>query len=219
MRRKFMRRKFMRRKLWRWAPAMVALALASMTVPNALGQCGLPNKSVKPANWSSSHIAGARVVPAALQRSDDDDDGIPSIVGMWHVIFSAQTLNGTPVDMVIDNAIAVWHKDGTEIMNSSRPAQDGNICLGVWAKTGKSKYHLNHIPWGGNDPTNAPGGIGNPQGGVQLTEHVTLSPDGNSYSGTFTLTAYTTNGQPTVTFTGVLAAKRITPSTSITSLF
>ncbi len=138
---------------------------------------------------------------------------------MWHVIFNAQTLNGTPVNMVIDNAIAVWHKDGTEIMNSSRPAQDGNFCLGVWAKTGRSKYHLNHIPWAGNDATNSSGGIGNPQGGVQLIEHVTLSPNGNNYSGTFTLTAYTTNGQPTVTFTGVLAAKRITPDTSITSLF
>jgi hypothetical protein len=209
----------MRRKLLRWAPALVALALASITIPNALAQCGLPNNSVKPANWSSSHIAGTRMVQAALQRSDDDDDGNPGIVGMWHVIFNAKTLNGTPVNMVIDNAIAVWHKDGTEIMNSSRPAQDGNFCLGVWAKTGRSKYHLNHIPWAGNDTTNAPGGIGNPQGGVQLIEHVTLSPDGNNYSGTFTLTAYTTNGQPTVTFTGVLAAKRITTNTSITSLF
>ena len=121
--------------------------------------------------------------------------------------------------MVIDDAIAVWHKDGTEIMNSSRPAQDGNFCLGVWAKTGKSKYHLNHIPWAGNDPTNAPYGIGNPQAGVQLIEHVTLSPDGNSYSGTFTLTAYDSNKQPSVTFTGVLTAKRITTNTSITELF
>jgi hypothetical protein len=137
---------------------------------------------------------------------------------MWHVIFTAQTLNGAPVNMVIDNAIAVWHKDGTEIMNSSRPAQDGNFCLGVWDRTGKSKYYLNHIPWAGNDPTN-PGGIGNPQGGAQLTEQVTLAPDGNSYSGRFTLTAYTTNGQPTVTFTGMLTATRITTSTSITSLF
>jgi hypothetical protein len=155
-------------------------------------------------------------VRAAFQN--DDNDGEPSIVGMWHVIFTAQTLNGAPVNMVVDNAIAVWHSDGTEIMNSSRPAQDGNFCLGVWAKTGKSKYYLNHIPWAGNDPTN-PGGIGNPQGGAQLTEQVTLAPDGNSYSGRFTLTAYTTNGQPTVTFTGMLTATRITTSTSITSLF
>ncbi|MGA7927610.1 MAG: hypothetical protein WCA20_16670 [Candidatus Sulfotelmatobacter sp.] len=32
-------------------------------------------------------------------------------------------------------------------MNSARPAQDGNFCLGVWTRTGKLKYYLNHIPW------------------------------------------------------------------------
>jgi hypothetical protein len=197
---------------------MVAVALTLMMIPNALAQCGLPTKIAKPANWSSSHSASARFVRAALQKSDDDDGG-PSIVGMWHVIFTAQTLNGGPVNMVIDNAIAVWHSDGTEIMNSSRPAQDGNFCLGVWAKTGRSKYYLNHIPWAGNDPTYAPNGIGSPQAGAQLIEQVTLAPDGKSYSGSFTLTAYASNGQPTVTFTGVLAATRITTSTSVTSLF
>jgi hypothetical protein len=189
-------------------------------IPNALAQCGLPTKVAKPANWSSSHNGGVHVVRAAFQKSHDDDNGgEPSIVGMWHVIFTAQTLNGGAVNMVIDNAIAVWHSDGTEIMNSSRPAQDGNFCLGVWDKTGRSRYYLNHIPWAGNDPANAPGGIGNPQAGAQLIEQVTLAPRGNSYSGTFTLTAYDSNGHPTVTFTGLLTATRITTNTHITSLF
>ncbi len=31
----------------------------------------------------------------------------------------------------VDNAFVQWHSDGTEIMNSRRPAQDGNFCLGV----------------------------------------------------------------------------------------
>lgn len=209
----------MKAKFCRSASVMAALALALVVIPNALGQCGLQTKRVKPANWSSSHFAGAHLVRAALHGSDDDDGG-RSIIGMWHVIFTAQTMNGFPVkDTVIDNAIAVWHNDGTEIMNSARPAQDGNFCLGVWAKTGKSTYHLNHIPWGGNDPANAPGGIGNPSAGSQIIEQVTLSPDGNSYSGNFSLTAYDSKGQPSVTFTGYLAATRITVNTPITSLF
>jgi hypothetical protein len=186
---------------------------------NALAQCALPKKAVKPVIWSGSHLAGPRLVKTAFQKSSDDDDGGPSIAGMWHVVFVAQTLNGDPVNMVLDDAIAVWHNDGTEIMNSSRPAQDGNICLGVWIKSGKLVYRLNHIPWAGNDPTNAPSGIGNPQAGAQLMEQVTLSPDGNSYTGTFTLTAYAANKQPVALFTGVLTAKRITTSTSITELF
>jgi hypothetical protein len=207
----------MKTRLWRSAPVAVALALALLMIPNALAQCLLSKKVVKPANWNSSHLAGQRLVRAAL-LSDDDDDS-PSIVGMWHAVFTAQTQNGAPVNFVLDDSIVVWHKDGTEIMNSSRPAQDGNFCLGVWAKTGKRKYFLNHIPWAGNDPTNAPGGIGNPQAGAQLLEHVTLSPDGNSYSGTFTLTAYAANKQPVMSFIGVLTATRITTGTSITDLF
>lgn len=208
----------MRPKFCRSASAMVALALA-LVVPNALGQCGLPTKRVKPANWNGSQFFGAHLVRAARHGSDDDEEAGPSIVGMWHVVFKAQTQDGAPVNFVLDDAIVVWHKDGTEIMNSSRPAQDGNFCLGVWAKIGRLEYHLNHIPWAGNDPAYAPSGIGNPQAGAQLIEKVTLNPDGNSYSGSFALTAYGANKQPSVTFTGVLTATRITTNTSITELF
>jgi hypothetical protein len=193
-----------------------ALMLASTMVPSAMAQCGLPTKPVKPAVWHPRY-GGAHqtLVRAAV---DDDDEQEPSIVGMWHVIFTAQTMNGEPFSGVIDNSIVVWHSDGTEIMNSSRPAQDGNFCLGVWTRAGKLKYHVNHIPWQGNDPSNAPGGIGNPQGGAQLIEKVTLSTDGNSYVGTFTLDAYDTTGHVTVSFVGVLTAKRITPHTPFTDL-
>jgi hypothetical protein len=209
----------MKVKLWKPSLIMVALAIFSTTIPNAFAQCGLPGKLAKPTNWNSSY-AGARLLRAAFEKHDDDEDGGPSIVGMWHVIFTAHTQNGSPIkDQVIDNAIAVWHKDGTEIMNSSRPAQDGNFCLGVWEKTGRFKYRLNHIPWGGNDPENAPGGIGYPSAGSQIIENVILHPDGDHFSGTFTLTAYTDKGQPAVSFTGFLAATRITVNTPITSLF
>jgi hypothetical protein len=97
-------------------------------------------------------------------------------------------------------------------MNSSRPAQDGNFCLGVWQQTGKREYFLNHIPWQGNDP------FGNPAGGAQILEQITLSPDGNSYSGKFTFQAYDVNGNPTLAVTGVLTATRITTSTPFSSL-
>jgi hypothetical protein len=208
----------MKPRLRRSALAMIAVALASITIPSAFAQCGLPGKLVKPTGWNSSHITGARLMRTAFERNDDDDER-PSIVGMWHVVFTAHTQNGFPIkEAAIDNAVAVWHSDGTEIMNSSRPAQDGNFCLGVWEKTGRLKYHLNHIAWGGNDPTNAPG-IGNPTPGTQIIENVTLHPDGDHFSGTFTLIAYTPAGQPGLTFTGVITATRITANTPITSLF
>jgi hypothetical protein len=42
--------------------------------------------------------------------------------------------------VVIDKSVVVWHSDGTEIMNSSRSAQDENFCLGVWKRTGERTY-------------------------------------------------------------------------------
>lgn len=188
------------------------LLLASASAKAA---CGAPTTSTKPMAW---HFQNQ---PGMLQSvAFEDDQSLDPIVGMWHVIFQAHSMNGQTIpSTVIDNAVVVWHSDGTEIMNSSRPAQDGNFCLGVWAHTGPRQYLLNHIPWAGNDPSNAPAGIGNPQGGVQIIEHVTLNGRGDAYSGTFTLRTYDTSGKPGVWFSGLLAATRITPATSITSLF
>jgi hypothetical protein len=195
---------------------VLVLALIAASVVSA--QCALPSKLAKPATWNPL-INRAHLLRAALSDDRDNDDNAPSIVGMWHVIFTAQAINGELANIPLDNAIVVWHPDGTEIMNSNRPAQDGNFCLGVWKRTGKRSYYLNHIPWAGNDPSNAPSGIGNPQAGVQLIEQVNLSPDGDSYSGQFSLQAYDQNNHPSVLFTGVLTATRIRPDTSITSLF
>jgi hypothetical protein len=56
------------------------------------------------------------------------------------------------------------------------------------------------------------------QGGAQIIEKITLSPDGNSYSGTFTLHAYDTSGKVYVWSTGVISAKRITSETPFSNL-
>jgi hypothetical protein len=195
---------------------MGALALVFAMAPGALAQCGLSTKPTKPSAWQPRSGGAHQEVVRA--RFDNDDEHEPSIVGMWHVIFTAQAMNDAPFSGVIDNALVVVHSDGTEIMNSARPAQDGSFCLGVWTRTGKLGYYVNHIPWQGNDTENAPAGIGNPTGGAQLTEKIQLSPNGNSYSGTFRLDAYDTTGHVTVSFTGVLTAKRVTPSTPFSDL-
>lgn len=208
----------MRSRNWRFASMLVALVLALAVVPGALAQCGLSTKLAKPSSWQPQ-ISGVHLMTTAF--GDDGDEQSPSIVGMWHVVFTAHSMNGEAIPdpgAVIDNSVVVWHADGTEIMNSSRPAQDGNFCLGVWKKTGRLSYFLNHIPWQGNDPSGGTGGIGNPEGGAQILEQVTLSPDGDHYSGSFTLTAYDTSGNVEVTFTGSLSATRITTGTKFTDL-
>src|SRR5207247_2707014 len=122
--------------------------------------------------------------------------------------------DGTP----IDNSLVVWHSDHTEIMASSRPAQDGDICMGIWEKTGKSKYKLNHLAWFSNDTANAPSGIGNPTGPARLLEDVTLSADGRQYAGTYATYAYDTSGNLVVHVVGVIAATRITLDTTVPDL-
>jgi hypothetical protein len=206
-------------KYWKW---MSAAVLALTLVPGALAQCGLPGKPIKPAAWHP--LYGGTSLQLTKAAFEDFGDREPQIVGMWHVIFTAQTegSQNTPIPggLVIDNAVAVWHSDGTEIMNSARPAQDGSFCLGVWKRTGERRYLLNHIPWQGNvfDPTAPPSTIGQPQAGVQIIEKITLCPDGDSFSGTFTLHAYDTSGNVYASFAGVLSAKRITPETPFSDL-
>jgi hypothetical protein len=212
----------MKAKFWKFMPCVVAAALAFAVVPGAAAQCGLPSKLIKPTSWHPQ--TGQLQLVSVSDDRDKTDPAQPSIVGMWHVIFTAQTQNGENIPVtggvLLDNSVVVWHSDGTEIMNSSRSAQDGNFCLGVWQCTGNRTYLLNHIPWQGNvfDPSVPPDTIGAPQGGAQLIEKITLSPDGNSYSGTFTLHAYDTSGNVYTWFTGVLSAKRITVDTPFSDL-
>ena len=202
----------MRSKACKLASMLVALVIALAAVPAAFAQCGLPTKAYKPASWQPS-IGAAHLARTAFD--DGDEDG-PSIVGMWHVLFTAQTMNGSAIpDTVIDNALSVWHSDHTEIMNSVRPPQDGNFCLGVWKQTGRSSFYLNHFAWFANQFPNATNnGIGDPIGPTRFTEKVTVSPDGKHFTGTFTLTAYDTKGNVTTTFTGALTGTRVTTSTS-----
>jgi hypothetical protein len=203
----------MKTMYFRFAAWTVALGLGLILVTGASAQCGLPKKPVKPAAWHPSGKDRLLYV-----RANDDEEHGASIVGMWHTVFTGQTLNGAPFSGVVDNAVLVFHSDGTEIMNSSRPAQDGNFCLGVWERTGRFRYQVNHIAWQGNDPSNAPSGIGNPQAGAQLLEKIILDPDGDSYTGWFSLQAYDAAGNPTVLFTGTISAKRITVNTRFSDL-
>ncbi len=173
-------------------------------------QCGSPAAKLQKQAWRVGDTG------SWLKQVADDQD---PIVGLWHVTFTAQSNSGGPPDGTpIDNAMVVWHSDGTEIMNSGRPPQDGDFCMGIWKKTGRVKYRLNHFAWGGNDTANAPAGIGNQAGPTRITETITLSADGNSYTGTFTLTATDPTGKTEAHIVGVVAATRVTLETTISDL-
>lgn len=206
----------------RLVPALCALALALAMTSGAFAECGSPTKLAKPSAWQPQ-VGAARVQPVELPYERFNTDDAAAIVGMWHVTFTANTSNGDAIPapgMMIDNALVVWHSDGTEIMNSIRSPQDGNFCMGVWQKTGDHSYYLNHFAWFANQwPNNTNNGIGMPVGPTHITERVDLSPDGNHFSGTFTLDAYDATGTIDVqSFTGAISGTRITVDTTIGDL-
>jgi hypothetical protein len=126
----------------------VALAIilsGAMLAAKANAKCGSivkPGATLHPQSWQGQDAFQSGSLLMISDRTDD------RIVGMWHVTFTAEGNDGRPPDNTpIDNALVVWHSDKTEIMNSARPPQDGDFCMGVWEKTGKSRYKLNHIAW------------------------------------------------------------------------
>ena len=199
--------------------AVAICLLGTILAPKASADCGSTARpkagaAVHPQSWQGNELFQQG---SLLRVSDQNDD---SIVGMWKVTFTAEGNTGSmapPNGTVIDSAFVVWHSDGTEIMNSGRPAQDGNFCMGVWKRTGTSSYKLNHFATG-NDTTNAPTGIGNPTGPTHLRENVVVSRDGNCYTGSFTLDAYDTSGTNVAHIIGKISATRITVNTSVSSV-
>jgi hypothetical protein len=190
------------------ALGFISCCLLAATAHAACGDSNL--------RFQRQSLDGFNAGPASLQLVTDSPD---PIVGMWHVTFtSSGNEQGPPDGTPIDNALVTWHSDGTELMNSARPPQDGNFCMGVWKKIGTNRYKLNHFAWLANDTANAPGGIGNPAGPARIFAEITLSPDGKHYAGKFTLDAYDTLGNQVAHIVGVISATRITLGTTVGDL-
>lgn len=185
---------------------LMVLSMGMVVTPAARAECGYysqvqkDGKSMLPQSWQGTEFGEASIVLASDHDSDEP------IVGFWKVAFTAKGNTEIPDGALIDSALVVWHSDGTEIMNSSRPPQDGNFCMGVWKKVGKSKYKLNHFALG-NDPN------GNPAGPTHLVEHISVSRDATSYAGTFAIDAYDTSGDLAAHIIGIITATRITVHT------
>ncbi|MEO8467317.1 MAG: hypothetical protein ABI640_18485 [Gammaproteobacteria bacterium] len=141
---------------------------------------------------------------ASFLRTDWRWDDAAPIVGMWH--FQFIVANGTPQGVVIDDGFATWHEDGTEIMNSGRAPKTSNFCMGVWKRAGAATFSLNHFALSWTDdgehfigPTN-------------IRETVTVDRRGNTYTGTFSITQYDTDGKTKLGgVSGAVKGTRINP--------
>jgi len=61
-------------------------------------------------------------------------------------IWTSEGSDGIPDGTEVDASYAQWHSDGTEMQVSGmRAPLTGDVCLGVWIKTGARTYRLNHF--------------------------------------------------------------------------
>ena len=141
-------------------------------------------------NLATASQTRTKTLPNPLQL-------LAPIAGLYEITMTAEGNGptGLPDGAVVDHAYSAWHADGNEIMNSGRPAGDGNFCMGTWAQTGARTYTLNHFMLSWVQTVDANGvDIDNTfVGPASIQETVTLSKDGGSYTGTFVLTQYDTN--------------------------
>lgn len=158
--------------------AVAAAAMGSAMYANA--SCGNFKANHTGDSWFEGG-SGPTLLPASFSLSsghlelvNERDDA--SIVGMWRVKF----IVGTDV---IDDALAAWHSDGTEIMNSSKPPISQSWCMGVWKQIGRSSYKLHHIAIGWTEE-------GAPLGPAEIRETVTVDRSGNAFTGSFTIDQY-----------------------------
>src|SRR5467141_4860361 len=201
-------RKDLARTLLKSAAATLGLLVcATVFIQTARADCGSytsTGQKLMPALAQRPLLKPAAYRLAALAVAARDDDNDAAIVGMWKVQFVSEGTNGIPDGTMIDSAYAQWHSDGTEIMNSGRPPITSSFCMGVWKKTGPSSYKLNHfgLSW---DPTGK-----TLVGPANIREEVALDNSENSYSGTFTIDQYDTEGHLLAHISGLVSAQRIT---------
>jgi hypothetical protein len=209
--------------------AMALIGLASICTTHNARACGL--NLIKSANgqWAIAPPArmsasAARMIllppssPARAKAIPNPLQFLEPIAGLYDVTLTAT--DGS----VVDHGYSVWHADGTEILNSGRPAGDTNFCLGTWAQTGVRTYTLNHFTLSWFQSVSATPDPGTPPlpglyyvnnifaGPGNISEIVTLAKDGKSFSGTFTITQYDTSGNvvPGFPISGNVSATRLT---------
>jgi hypothetical protein len=185
--------------------AMVSLAMGLVTEASA-GCVNLPGfkaGAVQPMSWRGTGEFG----PSSPLLIADRDDSVDGIVGFWQVKYVL------PDGTVLDDAFQQWHSDGTEIHNSEGPAAQGNICLGIWKKTGRFHYKLNHFYLQSDPATDTL------KYRIQIREEIDLDRSGKKHSGTFTIDGYDLGGNPAFHVQGTVLATRITVETDLKHLF
>jgi hypothetical protein len=185
------------------ALAMSSLAMGLVTQASAgcVNPPGFKAGAFQPISWQGTGEFG-RGSPLLVADREESVDGI---VGLWKVTYLLPDGTGLGFQQ--------WHSDGTEIHNAGAPAAAGNICLGVWKKTGKYHYTLNHFYLVSDPATDTV------IARVQLREEIDLDHGGDEHFGIVTFDVYDLNGKLLNHTQGTVQATRITVKTDLKDLF
>ena len=132
-------------------------------------------------SFSSLDRALSLVQSSGQRERDEDHKRRSAIVGMWIATYYVGAFQGPETER-FDLAIQQFSSDGNELMNSALvPPEAGNVCFGVWKDLGHNTFKLRHTGWDFGDPaTTAVSAT------FSLNVSLTVSPDGKTYSGTYT---------------------------------
>src|ERR1700730_6168218 len=194
--------------------ALVALGLLFTTSGAKAGGCAVSYKA-----------GAAHSIPFVSPQGDDhqrgeDSNGPASIVGLWHLIYTATSSTSGPIPFPVippgppssfqfAETFKTWHADGTEFENAFLPPTGGNICFGVWEDSGHGSVKLHHI------------GLmfasdGNVSFIFTVDEKNKVAPHGKTYSGSFHFKLWppvfsqVDTGRPLQEVKGTTAGTRIT---------
>ena len=148
------------------------------------------------------------------QRQDgEESNGSAAIVGLWHVIYTANFAspsgNFPPTPFQFAESLKTWHADGTELENAFLPPTGGNVCFGVWKETGHGSVKLHHIGLMFDS-------MGRVSNIFTIDEKDTVAGNVKTYSGMFDFKLWPPNfdavgvGTPLAEIKGAVLATRIT---------
>jgi hypothetical protein len=181
---------------------------AALFASQAMAGCGDPSNLQGPFEFPQQSAELRSLAPRAESESAASRGGSSaSMVGLWKFQLISKG-NGShnpsiPDGALIDFGFTQWHSDGTEIQNSAG-VPGGGFCLGTWGQTGFLTFELNHFPIAFNPTTAAVANY------INIREQVTLSPSGDSYTGTFTEDIYDAKGNHVDHVAGTVVGTRLT---------
>ena len=196
------------KRLFNLLSVVTVVLFAGTSSHVATAQCGAPAKKIgfRSPSLRSGLFKLASFNEDERERWGDDRDGfgLEPIVGLWKISFVDKDKDYT------DTGYAAWHSDFTEFQNSEKAPSSGAVCQGVWEKTGRRTYRLNHYALGYQDNVTL-------SNIVRIREEVVVEESGKRFTGLFITDVYDKNHNLLVEFKGPITGKRITIDSEIDS--